>query len=154
MLASGQVINANAQQHSDLWLALKGGGNKFGIETRFDLAAFPQGNFWGGQVLYDDSTSSQLLSAFAELNVDNYDEYAALILSFSYVQPLSGFISSASIKYSKAITNPPTFQSFATIPHLSSILRISNLTDFTTEFVVNQPNGQRYDSLTNGTNEY
>lgn len=137
-------MNANANENSDLWRALKGGSNNFGVVTRFDLRAFPQGNFWGGMILYDDSTSPQLLKAFANLNkAIDFDEYAALILSFSYVSSF-GFIVSANMEYTRPVANPPTFRPFTSIqPQFSSTMRISNQTDFTTEFVQSQPNGRR-----------
>ncbi|KAK7738314.1 hypothetical protein SLS53_006122 [Cytospora paraplurivora] len=41
VLASGKVVYASATSNRDLWLALKGGSNNFGIITRFDLKTFP-----------------------------------------------------------------------------------------------------------------
>ena len=144
VLASGQVVSANANVNPDLWVALKGGSNNFGIITRFDLTAFPQGDFWGGSIIYDDSTSPSLLDAFAEMNkAVDFDEYAALILSFSYVSA-TGFLASANIEYTEPTINPPTFQPFTSIqPQYSNTMRISNQTDFTTEFIQYQPNGRR-----------
>ncbi|KAI1205189.1 FAD-binding domain-containing protein [Annulohypoxylon truncatum] len=52
VLASGAVVQANAHQNADLWRALKGGGNNFGVVTRYDLRTFPQQPFWGGAVFY------------------------------------------------------------------------------------------------------
>lgn len=43
VLASGESVNANASHHADLFAALKGGQNNFGIVTRSDLRSFPQG---------------------------------------------------------------------------------------------------------------
>ena len=145
ILASGAIVSVNATSTPDLFVALRGGGNNFGIVTRFDLAAFPQGNFWGGMILYDDSASSQLLGAFSDLNkATGFDENAALILSFSYVQAMGAFVASANIEYTKPETNPPTFQLFVTTqPQLQNTMRISNQTDFTTEFIQFQPNGRR-----------
>jgi FAD/FMN-containing dehydrogenase len=143
VLASGQVVNANREENSDLWLALKGGSNNFGIVTRFDLKAFTQGDFWGGLIVYDSSTTSQLLSAFVGLDTTDFDEYAALMLAF-YYSPAVGFINSANIEYTTPVANPPTFQAFTSIqPQYSSTMRISNLSDFTTEFISHQPNGKR-----------
>jgi FAD/FMN-containing dehydrogenase len=144
VLASGEIVDANARKNSDLWLALKGGSNNFGIVTQFDLKAFPQGNFWGGHILWADSTSPQLLQAFADLNkADGFDEYAALILSFAYI-PSSGFLASGNIEYTKALTDPATFQPFTSLqPQYLNTMRISNQTDFTTEFVEFQGNGRR-----------
>ncbi|KAK6863755.1 hypothetical protein PG995_000283 [Apiospora arundinis] len=44
VLASGEIVNANATAHSDLFRALKGGGSNFGIVTGFRLATFPAAN--------------------------------------------------------------------------------------------------------------
>ncbi|PYI05444.1 6-hydroxy-D-nicotine oxidase [Aspergillus sclerotiicarbonarius CBS 121057] len=41
LLADGSLINANANENSDLYRALKGGGSNFGIVTRFDLETYP-----------------------------------------------------------------------------------------------------------------
>lgn len=145
VLASGAIVSINATSSPDLFLALKGGGNNLGIVTRFDLAAFPQGGFWGGTILYNDSASPQLLKAFADLNKEkDFDVYAALILSFSYVQAMGSFVASANIEYTKPKVNPPTFQAFtAAGPQIQSTMRISNQSDFTTEFIQYQPNGRR-----------
>jgi hypothetical protein len=48
VLANGSVANINQQSSSDLFWALRGGGNNFGIVTRFDLETYPQGGVWGG----------------------------------------------------------------------------------------------------------
>ncbi|KAK5626031.1 hypothetical protein RRF57_001747 [Xylaria bambusicola] len=39
VLANGTIINANEVENADLWQALKGGGNNFGIVTQFDMEA-------------------------------------------------------------------------------------------------------------------
>lgn len=45
VLASGEIVNANNQQNSDLWLALKRELNNFGIVTQFDPITFEQNSF-------------------------------------------------------------------------------------------------------------
>ena len=43
-LASGQmIVNANSTSHPDLFAALKGGSNNFGIVTSFDMKLINQG---------------------------------------------------------------------------------------------------------------
>jgi hypothetical protein len=42
----------NHFSHPDLYYALRGGGNNFGIVTRFDMETFPQGKMWGGYNLF------------------------------------------------------------------------------------------------------
>ncbi|KAK7942638.1 FAD binding domain-containing protein [Apiospora aurea] len=41
VLASGEIVHANATARSDLFRALKGGGSNFGIVTSFHLETFP-----------------------------------------------------------------------------------------------------------------
>lgn len=49
VMANGSVVpRVSASSHPDLFRALRGGGNGFGVVTRFDLDAFPQGSLWGG----------------------------------------------------------------------------------------------------------
>lgn len=40
VLASGEIVRASPTSHSDLYWALKGGGNRYGIVVEFELAAF------------------------------------------------------------------------------------------------------------------
>lgn len=85
VLASGETINANASENADLWRALRGGGNNFGVVTRFDLRTFPQGRFWGGAVLYfPPSFPGQVDALVAELNKTNASDETHLTLIIGY----------------------------------------------------------------------
>lgn len=58
VLANGSIVEANANHNADLFKALKGGGNNFGIVTRFDMRTFtlPPGGVYGGLMIptWDD----------------------------------------------------------------------------------------------------
>lgn len=43
VLADGSIVEANADEHADLFWALRGGGGQFGIVTRFDFRLAPIG---------------------------------------------------------------------------------------------------------------
>lgn len=145
VLANGTVIEANKTSNPDLWIALRGGSNNFGIVTRFDLETFQQGHFWGGVVYYPITTASQQLKAFYDFAQDpNYDEYTALIQSFGY----SGGRGSAAVNglyYTNPQPDPPSLQPFTAIqPQLASTMRIDSLLSLTTERGANSPNGLRF----------
>ncbi|KAI1761292.1 FAD-binding domain-containing protein [Hypoxylon sp. FL1150] len=53
VLASGDIVNANEENHADLWRALRGGGNNFGIVTRFDMLTYKQRDVFGASFEYE-----------------------------------------------------------------------------------------------------
>ncbi|KAF6809788.1 mitomycin radical oxidase [Colletotrichum sojae] len=68
--AGGKVINANATDNSDLWWALKGGSNNFGIVTRFDMNTFPlRDGVWSGTLSYSASQADVALGLLYEMQV-------------------------------------------------------------------------------------
>lgn len=68
VLANGSLTNINQVSSPDLYWALRGGGNNFGVVTNFDLDIYPQGPVWGGQNLWLlDPTS--LSSQYSRLNI-------------------------------------------------------------------------------------
>ncbi|KAI4141696.1 MAG: hypothetical protein L6R39_005230, partial [Caloplaca ligustica] len=146
VLASGEIVNANANINKDLWVALRGGSNNFGVVTRFDLRTFRQGPFYGGQVFYNISTVPQQLQAFSNFDRgEGYDENSSLIQSFAYTSGI-GLAIQNSIKYTAptAVERPATFQPFFDIqPQLGETMRVSNVTDFTTEQGAFSPDGFR-----------
>ncbi|KAF2843080.1 FAD-binding domain-containing protein [Patellaria atrata CBS 101060] len=149
VLASGRIVNANTRENSDLWHALKGGANNLGIVTRFDLSSFSYTGIWGGQVVLPDSVSPQMLKGFAELNNKNFDEYASMMLGFSWVYGM-GFLWTSNMHYTKPDPNPRTFRAFTSAqPQLASTVRISNQTDFTEEFMTYNKAGSRAMFVTN-----
>ena len=66
VLPYGKVVNVNAST-PDLFKALKGGSNNFGVVTRFDIKSFESGPFWGGFVVYPITTLPQQVAAFVGL---------------------------------------------------------------------------------------
>ncbi|KAK6591661.1 6-hydroxy-D-nicotine oxidase [Botrytis cinerea] len=134
VLASGKVVNANANQNSDLYLALKGGSNNLGVVTRIDFYTLQQGKLWGGNILYPATTADQQINALADFSSNPaYDEYASLITSFAF-QPSVGSVVVNNIVYTKPVANPVVYQPFTAIqPQYSNTLRITNLTDIGSE---------------------
>ena len=55
VLGNGSVTNANSTYNPDLFKAIKGGSGNLGLVTRFDFAAFPEVDLWGGRVTYSYS---------------------------------------------------------------------------------------------------
>lgn len=85
VLASGEIVNANATANSDLWRALKGGGANFGIVTRFDIEAFPAHNLAIDTRYIDVKHSDEFIDAFAEFtDLDRSYADHSLIMMMTY----------------------------------------------------------------------
>lgn len=52
VLANGTIANVNKDSHPDLFFALRGGGNNFGIVTRFDFETRRIGMMFGGTTTF------------------------------------------------------------------------------------------------------
>lgn len=76
VLANGEIITADKDNNSDLWVALKGGNNNFGIVTSFDLDTFENGLLWGGTVYYGLDKRQPLVDAFVNF-AENIDDITA-----------------------------------------------------------------------------
>ncbi|CAI0644504.1 unnamed protein product [Colletotrichum noveboracense] len=73
VLASGLVVEATAANaYSDLYWALKGGGNSFAIVTRFDLKTVKSPKVWVGISQYAQNDSAKYLDA-----VYNFGKYGS-----------------------------------------------------------------------------
>ncbi|KAK6083806.1 FAD binding domain-containing protein [Seiridium cupressi] len=144
VLATGQIVNANSKTNPDLWKALKGGSNNFGVVTSFTVQAFAQGKLWGGFIALDISTLTKQFQAFEDLTGSaDYDPYAALIFNLVWDVSSDTWSTAHSLEYTKPQANPPVFQNFTSLPQLFSTMRISNLTDFAVELAASNPAGRR-----------
>lgn len=133
VLASGEIINVNKNQHKDLFKALKGGSINFGIVTKYDLKTIQHDLLWGGLVGYEASTSSQQISAVHKfINNIHKDPYASWIGMWSYDSKAGPSIANA-FEYTKPQPYPAAFDDFYKIPNISSTMRIDGMYNLTRE---------------------
>jgi hypothetical protein len=134
VLASGEIVQANKSAHPDLFRALKGGSNNFGIVTQIDFSTFSQGQMWGGGIYYPNSTYPSLVKAFNDFAVDsNPDEHASIIVATSW-QSGTGEICVANLYHTTPTISPPSLKQFVNIqPQLGGTLRNDSLLGFCDE---------------------
>ncbi|KAF2804894.1 FAD-binding domain-containing protein [Mytilinidion resinicola] len=117
VLASGSVTTASASENPDLWRALKGGSNNFGIVTRFTARGSPSTRIWSGFLYMPSFQSSKVLADFhesveraslgdASTKPDNHA--TGPLACFSYIQALGLKIVSVNLVFATTtITNDP-----------------------------------------------
>ena len=66
VLASGEQVRANADEHPDLYWALRGGGGNFGVVTSFLFRLHEVGTIFGGPTFWAADQGAEVLSAYRE----------------------------------------------------------------------------------------
>ena len=88
--ASGELVTASANEHPDLFWALRGGGGNFGVVTSFEFRLHPVSTVYAGPIFYDVKDTEKLLHTFRDFMRAVPDEMSAF---FSFHQgPPAPFI--------------------------------------------------------------
>ncbi|KAF2830916.1 FAD-binding domain-containing protein [Ophiobolus disseminans] len=162
-LADGCVVKASETSFPDLWRVLKGGGNNFGIVTRFTARAFPSSNIWSGFLYLPSSQAPKVLSCFREfldrtvMNDEGktYDEFAAgPIACFTYLQQLGVEAIAVALTHTKVPEDrkqwPTCWRTsgFSKLWRFWSTCSVKSLCAATDEMSVLNPSGRRQEFAT------
>ncbi|MPZ63150.1 MAG: FAD-binding protein [Propionibacteriales bacterium] len=64
--ADGRTLRASADEHPDLFWAIRGGGGNFGVVTAFELVATPVRNVLAGTITYPPSDAPSVLKKWRD----------------------------------------------------------------------------------------
>jgi FAD/FMN-containing dehydrogenase len=78
VLADGSVVTASAEEHPDLFWALRGGGGNFGVVTALEYRLHPVGPALGGLILHPVERAAEAFRHYREFQRDAPDELAVL----------------------------------------------------------------------------
>ncbi|KAF2864675.1 hypothetical protein BDV95DRAFT_292125 [Massariosphaeria phaeospora] len=136
VLASGEIIHAteNDSEYRDLFRALRGASNNFGIVTSFTFRIFPQGRVWGGTLIHPLETKERQLSAFHDFCANpSFDPNASLIQSFGFSADRgTGCVNG--VVYTKPESEKDVINPFINIePTYVNTLREMSITELTKE---------------------
>ncbi|GKT47437.1 bifunctional solanapyrone synthase [Colletotrichum spaethianum] len=145
VLANGDIVYANANQHSDLWKALRGGSNNFGVVTSITMKTFSQGRFWGGQTFHDISTRKEHFKAHEDLaSMHPYDPYVHYINNLILNNATKSWFIGNSLQYTKSdppVAEPEVFKPLLAIEQTAlfpggptNTIRIDNVTSISREY--------------------
>ncbi|KAJ7744294.1 FAD-binding domain-containing protein [Mycena maculata] len=79
VLPNGTSTIASASKSPDLFFALKGGFNNFGVVTEFTFRAVPQDLVWGGHLSYAAADLAAVNAAVVAFEQNNTDTHAAVV---------------------------------------------------------------------------
>lgn len=141
VLPSGQIVTASPTQNTDLFFADRGGGgNAYGVVTKYTVQTRPSGTFYAGNVIYLFNQTNALLNAIHDFTKYNTDPKASIIGTY---EQLGSQTSIGSINLSQAVLmflvydGPDAghaFDNFTNIPYV-----LNTLSQKTYPEVVNMP---------------
>lgn len=136
VLADGCIVNANQTTNFDLFTALKGGNNNFGIATRYDMDTFESEDLWGGIVTYPSSTAHQHFTALVNFGLNpNRDPHAAIIVFQGYSTASPTDVVRAAFDYTKPVAYPDAYKEFfAVTNNISDTTKIQPMSAVAAEF--------------------
>ncbi|KAK7710525.1 hypothetical protein SLS63_012955 [Diaporthe eres] len=143
--STGELATVSPSQHSDLYWALRGGGNNFGIVVDFELETIPLpgGEMWGGTRVCTEDQFPNLIDAFAGLidespSDPNAGTWVAWILN-------SGVkIAAAELWYAKPNgQNASIFDNYNRMPTISDNTGNITLANYTAQVAESNPYGYR-----------
>ena len=137
---------ANENNNPDLYFALRGGGNNFGIVTSFLVRLVPQGQMLGGTTVHTANYTERLVDEVYELSTTLSNDTSMCFSSrYLYNQTDDRFYTAVTRAYSQPVLSPPVFNSLDQIPYESSTVRIDWMSAFAVEDI--SPHGSRLVSL-------
>ena len=130
--------------HPDLYFALRGGMNNFGIVTHFTMRAVPQGQYHAGLRTYTMSKRDAIIEQAYKLTTEwKNDTDLSFYYDFGYNQTTDTYTVSITPEYSRPIMSPAPFVELKRIPYESDTIRLSNATEFSDEVASGTPPGNR-----------
>ena len=72
--AAGEVLTVTAEEHPDLFWALRGGGGNFGVASSFEFRLHPLRQVLGGLIAHPSAAAKQVLRFYREFSAAAPDE--------------------------------------------------------------------------------
>ncbi|KAG5792512.1 hypothetical protein H9Q69_008449 [Fusarium xylarioides] len=151
VVSSGKILSVTSKSHPDLFWALKGGSNNFGIVTKFKLATFTSDQIYAG--IYSVADIPGFLKAVANFSAFNTDRLAHIVPQVIAVDEET-IIGGAILFYdSDSDPEPECFRPFLDLPAISNTFEKKTLAQFsdeTDQFIAGTTTGKTYEELLKG----
>lgn len=135
VLADGRVVDVDRDNRPDLFRALKGGSNNFGIVTRFTMTAIPCDKVWGGMTFLPKQVIPQAIeatTAFTE-NVVN-DPDSNLVVIFTHMPEFKDVVVATLYANVAGIEKPPAYDRWLALPEIMNTVKMTSVSEMAFEY--------------------
>lgn len=144
ILANGAPVKASVDQNPDLYWALRGGGNNFGIVHTFNMNTIPfAGEMWAGSRTYTEDQFPAVLDACTNMIASAADDPLA---NFYLVWVIAGGVKLAVPAVwheGPEGGDAPSFDEWNAIPAVDDTTRVRNVVEWGRETLEDTPYGLR-----------
>ncbi|KAJ5162801.1 uncharacterized protein N7500_004631 [Penicillium coprophilum] len=129
VLGNGTQINVNKTSNGDLFWALKGGANNFGIVTRFELKTYAVPEISTTIQVFNETNLPRYLAAVCEAaKLDNEDPIAAGMISTITYNATTKVAQGSVLGVQEGVSKPPSqFANFTKIPAAERIHNVTTM---------------------------
>lgn len=130
MLADGRIITADKENNKDLYQALKGGANNFGVVTSFVMTAISSDQVWGGIAATPKEAIPEVVDVlydFTEGGSKHQDSYLMIVIG--YFPDFKDNVASTAFLQANGDANAAEFDGWRKLPKILDTSRITTIHD-------------------------
>ncbi|KAI0251535.1 FAD-binding domain-containing protein [Lactifluus subvellereus] len=136
VLPNGE-IKVVTEMDEDLWFALKGGFNNYGIVTKFTLKSHKQNDVWGASLNFAEDLVDAAQAAFAKFLTQQHDTKAAQLGEFVYIN--GSVLFGLSLFYDGPVPPEGLYDDLLNLPSTSKSIVKGSFMDFTQSLYFTNP---------------
>ncbi|KAL4994336.1 FAD-binding domain-containing protein [Aspergillus recurvatus] len=138
---SGRIVTATADHHEDLYQALKGGSNNFGIVTNFKIRAIASDRVWAGLNFFPKELTveaSRALISFTD-NIHRHPD-SHLLFFLTHIPAHRDTVIVAAYVQLGGIPKAPAYRHFLSLPPISDTTKMTTIAEVVSEYDIAPPN--------------
>ncbi|RYP42470.1 hypothetical protein DL767_000158 [Monosporascus sp. MG133] len=128
VLADGLIVTADRNTHADLFRALKGGSNNFGIVVGFTMSTIPCERVWGGSTASPKECIPDAIRITAYLTervAENPD--SSIITVISHISLVKDIVVGAALVETRGVENAVAFAEWSKLPKIIDTTGIKSM---------------------------
>ncbi|RAL04558.1 FAD-binding oxidoreductase [Aspergillus ibericus CBS 121593] len=146
VLPGGRIVTASAEQNPDLFRALKGGSNNFGIVTNFTMRALVCDRVWAGLNFFPKEVTAdatQALVRFTDRVHEDPDSHLLFFLTYlgalTHQPAFHDIVVVAAYVQLAGIPKARAYQDFLALPSIMDTTKLTTIPDVVSEYDIAPP---------------